>query len=355
MSFNLDFTILDFETSGLDYQTEQIIEASVIRVRDGVPVMTFNTLVKLREGKKLAQAVTDLTGHREEDLQLALDEEELAGILANMIGEYELLIAHNALFDMSFLNKLFEGAGYASVTNPFIDTLTIARAREPFPHKLENICKRNGIVLDDAHSAEADTFALLEVVLKYHRDKDISEWINVAGYRPKYGEPSWYPEGTVLKKQGSEVVQHGMKKAPLRPGNIKSPAISPRQKKIPSKAETLSDEDMPTALLPKYAKEKIDEHLLAGKEFFEVSGHVNEFDSVMAYLIEVCKIPEKDIYSSLDNPEEFIIEVTNPPYNARRESGKCTNCNGTGYVSDGMHATFQCSVCHGTGKASHQK
>jgi DNA polymerase-3 subunit epsilon len=236
---NLDFTIIDFETSGLMPATDQIIETSVIQVRDGVPVMTFNTLVALRKESlgtdaiRLSPKVTELTGHKEEDLMFAMDEEILASILAHMIGEEELIIAHNALFDLSFLNALWMRHGFTELTNPFIDSLTIARDREPYPHKLEDCCRRNGVELVDAHSAEADTFALLDLILKYHKDKDISEWINVAGYRPKYGEPEWYPEGTVLKKQGAEIVKHGLKpvKAPITTaGRV---ATSNKKKKVP--------------------------------------------------------------------------------------------------------------------------
>ena len=228
----MDFTIVDFETSGLDPKVDQIIEASVIRVRDSVPVMTFNTLVALREGESLNPKVTALTGHSQEDLMYAMDERTLADVLAHMIPEYELLIAHNALFDLSFLNALWESAGYTELSNHFIDSLTIARDREPYPHKLGDCCKRNGITLADAHSAEADTFALLDLILKYNEDKDISEWINIAGYRPKYGEPEWYPEYATLKKQGAQSVQHG-NQTPSKPITTAGIVVSKRTKKIP--------------------------------------------------------------------------------------------------------------------------
>lgn len=234
----LNFTIIDFETSGLMPATEQIIEASVIRIRDGQPVMKFNSLVELREGKKLDARITEITGHAEGDLIGAFTEEELAYNMWGMIPEDELIIAHNALFDLQFLFELFRREGYmketADFTNPFIDSLTIARSREPYPHKLTDCCKRNGVLLDDAHSAEADTLALADLIIKYHKDKDISEWVNVAGYRPKYGEPAWYPEHAILKKQGSEVVDHGVHRKPVKTTAITSNRpVSRKQKKVP--------------------------------------------------------------------------------------------------------------------------
>lgn len=236
----LNFTLVDFETTGLDPQNDQIIEAMVIRVRDGNPVMTFNTLVALREGKTIPPNPSH--PHKDEDLIGGMDEERLAGIFAWMLPDDEMIVAYNALFDLSFIEALFVRHGYSSVTCNFLDPLTIARDREPYPHKLADVCKRNGIVLDNAHSAEADTFALLELVEKYHMDKDISEWVNVAGYRPKYGEPVWYPENAILKKQGAETVNHSSKapaKKPL-PKRVNT-VTSNRSKKTPPPGDRAED------------------------------------------------------------------------------------------------------------------
>lgn len=303
----LNFTIIDFETSGLDARNEQIIEAMVIRVRNGNPVMTFNTLVALRENKTLVPKISELTGHYAEDLEGAISEAELAGTLNWLISPDELLIAHNALFDLDFLNQLFRQNKLIhpqeDIENPFIDTLTIARAREPFPHKLEDVCKRNGIVLDDAHSAEADCLALLEVVLKYHRDKDIYEWLNVAGYRPKYGEPSWYPEHAILKKQGAEKVQHGLKPVAAPITTVGKRTTSNRKKKVPG-----DKDEMPSALLPKEVKFLIDGYIQAKMEHWEVAVPNEDFDSTWAYVTKVLKLPESQLDNYADNPAEACIE-----------------------------------------------
>ena len=115
-------------------------------------------------------------------------------------------------------------------SNPFIDPLTIARDRDPYPHKLKDSCNRHGIVLDNAHSALADVYATMDLVIDQHDKKDITEWLNVAGYRPKYGLPEWYPEHAILRKQGAEVVKH-----------VNPNPKTPRLPKAPVKVVTTSN------------------------------------------------------------------------------------------------------------------
>lgn len=329
-----NFTVFDFETTGLQGNVDQVIEASVIRVRDGLPSFVFNTFVALREGVTLSPKITEVTGIELADLDGAISEEQFAYTMDALIDEDELLIAHNALFDLSFLTHLFYRYRLSDTTdlpNPFIDTLTIARSREPYPHKLGDVCKRNGIELANAHSAEADTMALMDVVLKYHRDKDISEWLNVAGYRPKYGEPDWVPAHATLKKQGSEVVKINDPKprisiAPKRqkvsPG--KAPASPPhtpqkpavvipkvvtttnkRTKLVPDNPEEF-EKLMPSGLIDKKVKERIDHYIKHYDEYsrfeYNATTHDGEFDGIMAYL-EMKGVSKECIDSDSDVPD----------------------------------------------------
>lgn len=320
----LNFTVFDFETTGLDSRTEQIVEACVIRVRDGVPVSVYNTLVQLNEGKVLPSIITEITGHNEADLMGGISEKSLAYLLWGMFemdnGGKEVIVAYNALFDMSFLEALF--AKHINldfyIENPFIDPLTIARHRDPYPHKLADSCRRHGIELDDAHSAYADTFALVDLVIDQHKKEDISEWLNVAGYRPKYGEPTWYPAHTKLIKQGAEVIEHS-KKATTKP-KVKPPAVltkNKRKKAYPDDPKKEFKDAMPTAFIDKGIKDKIDNFLddpFNTDDMLELTvlaegDNPTEFNNVMEYLIKVRQVPDNCISSWLDNPGEAVIEL----------------------------------------------
>lgn len=295
----LNFTVIDFETTGLDPKIDQIIEACVVRVRDGEVVSVFNTLVRLREGVPLTKKITEMTGHTVDDLFGGITEQQLAEMLWAMIGENEMIVAYNALFDMSFLDGLYGSTidqDYI-LPNPFLDPLTITRDRQPFPHKLGDVCKRMGIELDDAHSAWADTHALLDVVLALHKEKDISEWVNVAGYRAKYGEPSWYPPHAILKKQGAEVIEHSKPK-PLpkaRPTQIIS-AQNKRKKRVPDDPKEFDREKMPKGFIRKALMVAVDAYLSKPKGECRIKPiDEDELKGLLCYLSEIKGIPMESI------------------------------------------------------------
>ena len=65
------------------------------------------------------------------------------------LGEDQLVI-HNAQFDIGFLNAELERAGHKKLSNPYIDTVSVARRKFPGqPASLDALCARFGI--DNAH------------------------------------------------------------------------------------------------------------------------------------------------------------------------------------------------------------
>jgi hypothetical protein len=84
--------------------------------------------------------------------------------LLAFLGEHPL-VAHNAPFDLQFLNRALSLAGRPALTNPVFDTLEMAR--ELFPEqrsfKLEAICKLLGHEASGFHRALADAEHLAAV------------------------------------------------------------------------------------------------------------------------------------------------------------------------------------------------
>lgn len=118
----------DTETSGLDADTCQIIELAAIRIEQSARgtlrmVDTADMFVKLPEGEKLPEQITNLTGITDELLEAeGVTEGEAAARFTDMLrGGPVLLVAHNAQFDLLFCRamiwrhvadgeELFEGA-----------------------------------------------------------------------------------------------------------------------------------------------------------------------------------------------------------------------------------------------------
>lgn len=191
----------DTETSGLDADTCQIIELAAIRIEQtarGTLRMadTADMFVKLPEGEKLPEQITNLTGITDKLLEAeGVTEGEAAARFTDMLrGGPVLLVAHNAQFDLLFSRamiwrhvadgeELFEGADY-------LDSLTVYKDRRAYPHKLANAIAayKLGDKVKNSHRAIDDVEALLEVCKAMDNERaDLLSYVNVFGYNPKYG------------------------------------------------------------------------------------------------------------------------------------------------------------------------
>lgn len=153
------YTVLDFETTGLDFKTEQVIEISAINLDDYFnEVGTFNTFVKLREGKELPEFITNLTGIEHDDLVFGMEEEDAFNLLRGFIGR-NTVVAQYAPFDLAYL---FE---HMIVPRQYICTKSLTSKAEPTENSsLIPTCERLGINLENAHRAIDDCRATAEVL-----------------------------------------------------------------------------------------------------------------------------------------------------------------------------------------------
>lgn len=191
-----DITVFDFETSGLDPVKERVIEMAAIRVVNGITVSVFSTFVKY-DGV-LEPKITELTGITDADLVGGMEEKTAFLCLRHIMGPSSLLVAHNAAFDLQFLHHAMFRIASKTFANPFLDTLTIARDRTTFPHKLTDMCGKYGIELNGAHRALADVEGTLAVLKAMHAEQPIDEWLNKLGYLKKFGPPPWAPQHAEL-------------------------------------------------------------------------------------------------------------------------------------------------------------
>lgn len=190
------FTVFDFETSGLDPKKDRVIEMAAIRVVNGEIASEFSTLVQYNG--KLAPKITELTGITDEMTACGMDEDTAFRILNRMLGDH-ILVAHNALFDLSFLHHSLMRIAGRSFRNDFIDTLTISRDRHVYPHTLKDMCDKYGIPLVGGHRALNDVIACWELCRTLDEEQAIGDSLNTLGYMTKYGPPAWSPPNAVMK------------------------------------------------------------------------------------------------------------------------------------------------------------
>jgi DNA polymerase III subunit epsilon len=169
------YIVFDFETTGLDYKEEQVIEIASAKLDENLePIETFHTMVALDEGRTLPQFIRQLTGITAEDLEGKTPEPEAMQQLKEFIGD-SIVVAQFASFDLSFLSKVL-------VPEKFICTRSMARLLRPEEYaSLSNLIKIYGIENLDPHRAYADVEATIEVFKRQKKECDEKgiEYMNV--------------------------------------------------------------------------------------------------------------------------------------------------------------------------------
>ncbi len=161
--------ILDTETTGMDpAKGERIVEIGCIELINLVPTgRTFHKY--LNPEKEISAEVVAVHGLDNERLKNEPLFVEIAGDLVDFIGDANI-VAHNAFFDIKFINAELARCGYASYEpKQVVDTLMLARKRFPgAPASLDALCKRFGIDNSNRtlHGALLDAQLLADVYLE---------------------------------------------------------------------------------------------------------------------------------------------------------------------------------------------
>ncbi len=161
--------VLDTETTGLDpVGGHRLIEIGCIELVNRIPSgQWFHRYVNPeRDVPSEAFAIHGLSGEFLKDKPLFA---EIVDELIAFLGEAPL-VAHNAAFDLGFLNAELERAGKTLVARErLVDTLLLARRKHPAgPNRLDDLCLRYGI--DNSrrskHGALLDAEILAEVYVE---------------------------------------------------------------------------------------------------------------------------------------------------------------------------------------------
>lgn len=118
------FVVVDLETTGLRPGTCRICEIGAVRVRDFELAETFQTLAN--PGERLAPAVASLTGLRDPELRRAPSPSVAVRRFLAFAGD-DVLVAHNARFDLAFLDRETERLTGRRIAGPVVDTVALAR------------------------------------------------------------------------------------------------------------------------------------------------------------------------------------------------------------------------------------
>ncbi len=151
--------VLDTETTGLDYTREKMIEFAAVRLENGKIKDEFQTLINPKQHiRKSSIAIHGITPDMVED---APTEEEVMPRILEFLGDAPI-VAHNAIFDYSFLNEACIRFTGEKLKNQHIDTQQMFKevCPELESHGLEALTKTFGVELVNHHRAMADTMGL---------------------------------------------------------------------------------------------------------------------------------------------------------------------------------------------------
>ena len=159
------YVVFDVETTGLSSTYDTIIELAGVKLHNGEVIDTFESFANPH--RTLPDKIIEITGITDDML---VDAPEVEGVLQKFhdwVGGHAL-VAHNATFDIGFLNQGYAKIDIPKITNPIIDTLELARFLLPElgNHRLNTLCKHLQVELTQHHRAIYDAEATGELFWK---------------------------------------------------------------------------------------------------------------------------------------------------------------------------------------------
>lgn len=168
---DVEFLVVDTETSSLDAGDGELLSAGWVVVRGGRVVLSTaeHWLVKPRNGVGHSATIHSL---RDCELSEGIEEQELMShFLTAASGR--VLVFHHAPLDLAFLNRISRRLCGAPLLLPVVDTLqverrSLARRHQPVVNnmlRLASCCARYNLPPARAHNALTDALATAELLL----------------------------------------------------------------------------------------------------------------------------------------------------------------------------------------------
>ncbi|PLR87433.1 PolC-type DNA polymerase III [Bacillus sp. V33-4] len=163
------YVVFDVETTGLSAVYDKIIELAAVKVQNGEIIDRFERFADPHH--PLSATTINLTGITDDMVKGAPEIEDVLADFKQWADD-AVLVAHNASFDMGFLNVGYQKAGFSKAANPVIDTLELGRFLYPDlkNHRLNTLAKKFDIELTQHHRAIYDAEATGYLLLRMLKD-----------------------------------------------------------------------------------------------------------------------------------------------------------------------------------------
>ncbi|CAG5943923.1 DNA polymerase III, alpha subunit [Streptococcus pneumoniae] len=167
------YVVFDVETTGLSAIYNDLIQVAASKMYKGNVIAEFDEFIN--PGHPLSAFTTELTGITDDHVKNAKPLEQVLQEFQEFCKD-TVLVAHNATFDVGFMNANYERHDLPKISQPVIDTLEFARNLYPEykRHGLGPLTKRFGVALEHHHMANYDAEAtgrLLFIFIKEVAEK----------------------------------------------------------------------------------------------------------------------------------------------------------------------------------------
>ena len=159
------YVVFDVETTGLSSRFDKIIELAAVKVHNGEIVDKFESFINPHE--PLSEVIKNLTGITDGMLVDAPLFKDVLPKFKEWVGD-AIFVAHNATFDMGFIDTAYETLGYGPSTNGVVDTLEITKVlnKDLKRHNLAALSRYYNVELVSHHRAIYDAEATGYIFIK---------------------------------------------------------------------------------------------------------------------------------------------------------------------------------------------
>lgn len=169
----LNFTVLDTETTGLDLSKDSILSFGAVKISD-LKILVPTAVEWYPKSENVSGKAAQIHG-----LVKISDQISVEGFVKRLLPylSNSILVGHHIGYDLEMILKELKAFGIDRIPNPVIDTLNLAIRLEYGPNAdrsriqmgdfgLDALCKRYNIEIDDRHTAGGDAFLTAQLFIK---------------------------------------------------------------------------------------------------------------------------------------------------------------------------------------------
>lgn len=169
------YVVFDVETTGFNAGGgDQIIEIGAVKIKNGEILDVYSKLIDPK--RPIPAKITEITKITDEMVAGCQSEEEVIKEFIEWVSDAPL-VAHNAKFDISFLERAYNIYNLGTLKNTVIDTLELSRTMDSSQsrHSLSALVKRYSVEFDENAHHRADYDAKATAVILHKMLKKLSD------------------------------------------------------------------------------------------------------------------------------------------------------------------------------------